>query len=338
MTIKVAFVGFRHGHILDLYRRVQESEDFEVVAACEEDEIARAALPDDGSVTITHSNFGDMVTGVDCDAVAVGDYYSKRGELIIRALDEGKHVIADKPICTDLTELDEIKRLARDKNRVVGCMLDLRDAPQVIALRSLVRSGQLGDVQAIHFGGQHPLLLGTRPGWYFEPGKHGGTINDIAIHAFDVIPWVTGESFATIEAARSWNAFVPQYPHFRDAGQMMLTMGNGCGVMGDVSYFMPNGIGYKSPLYWRMTFWGSKGVVEISYTMNSLRVAQSDDNEMRSEPLPAGDPGGYLRAFLHEVIGQSVENELSTADVIRSARVALKTQNAADQELRGIPL
>jgi len=33
-------------------------------------------------------------------------------------------------------------------------------------------------------------VWGTRPAWYFEPGMHGGTLNDIAIHALDFIPWV----------------------------------------------------------------------------------------------------------------------------------------------------
>ena len=31
------------------------------------------------------------------------------------------------------------------------------------------------------------MLWGTRPEWYFEEDKHGGTINDIAIHARETI-------------------------------------------------------------------------------------------------------------------------------------------------------
>ncbi|MEZ4683286.1 MAG: hypothetical protein R2932_54665 [Caldilineaceae bacterium] len=60
--------------------------------------------------------------------------------------------------------------------------------PQAIGLRNLIRSGLIGEIHAINFGGQHPLMLDTRAAWYFEPGKHGGTINDIAIHAVDAIP------------------------------------------------------------------------------------------------------------------------------------------------------
>ena len=44
MPIRLAFVGFRHAHILGMVRHASEAEEFEVVAACEEDGATRAAL------------------------------------------------------------------------------------------------------------------------------------------------------------------------------------------------------------------------------------------------------------------------------------------------------
>ena len=32
--------------------------------------------------------------------------------------------------------------------------------PQVIGVRNLIQAGRIGEVHAIAFGGQHPLLLG----------------------------------------------------------------------------------------------------------------------------------------------------------------------------------
>jgi predicted dehydrogenase len=338
MTLKMAFAGFRHAHILDLYRRTQEADDFEVVAACEEDGMTRQALASNGVITVTHECLDDMLDSVKCDVVAVGDYYAKRGRLAIEALKRGKHVIGDKPLCTSLADLERITELSRLNQRVVGCMLDLRDAPQIIGLRDLIRRGDLGEIHAITFGGQHPLLLGKRPSWYFEPGKHGGTINDIAIHACDVIPWITGLSVTEIAAARCWNARVPQFPYFKDGAQLMLALENGAGVVGDVSYLMPDGSGYSIPLYWRMTFWGSDGIVETSYNTHELRVARSSDEKLVSVELPAGNPGGYLRAFLHEIRHETVEDELVTNDVLRATRVALTAQVLADREDPGTPV
>jgi predicted dehydrogenase len=328
--MKLAFVGFRHAHMHLMFQHVQAMPEIEIVAACEEDAATRQALVARGDISITHDNLASMLATVDCDAVAVGDTYARHGPLILRSLAAGKHVIVDKPVCISLSELAAIEQAVQATGLKLGCMLDMRDSAQMIGVRNLIRSGLVGEIHAITFGGQHPLLLGTRPAWYFEPGQHGGTLNDIAIHAVDALPWITGLDFAQINAARTWNAFAADYPHFQDAGQMMLTMDNGCGVLGDVSYFMPDSMGYTLPHYWRMTFWGRNGIVESSATMDHILVALASERAPRREALPPGNPAGYLTAFLHDIAGATHEGELTTASVLRATRLALEIQQVAD--------
>ena len=337
MSLNLAFVGFRHGHIYDLYRRAQAMPEIEVVAACEEDAAARAAPLQEG-VTITHTDYARMLADCDCDAVAIGDYYAIRGQRALGALSAGKHVVSDKPLCTRLDELDRIEALAGEQGLSVVCMLDMRDVPPFITARAFIQRGTIGEVHAVYFGGQHPLRIGTRPAWYFEPGKHGGTLNDIAVHPLDAIPWITGLQFASIRAARCWNAFADDYPHFEGAGQVMLTLENGAGVMGDVSYMMPNSSGGTLPFYWRTTFWGRKGVLEVSWNQDHVTLALDGEDGVRQEPLLEGNPGGYLRAFLHDVAGETAPGELCTADSLRAMRVSLLAQHAADSHIFDVRL
>lgn len=337
MSVRFAFAGFRHGHIQDLYKRAGAREDTEVVAACESHAPTREGLKD-GPVEITHTDFETMLSEVDCDVIAIGDYYARRGELAIRALEAGRHVIADKPLCARLDEVDRMARLSEEKGLRVGCMLTMRDHGQTMGVRKLIREGAIGEVHAIGFGGQHPLLLGSRPGWYFEPGKHAGTINDIGIHAIDTLPWMTGLQFATVKAARCWNAFAPEFPSFKDGAQMMLTMENGCGVLGDVSYFMPDKAGYRLPLYWRYTIWGREGVIETCTTQREIRIARHDSEDMETRPLPEDRSGGYLEAFLKDIGGEPEPEGRHTTSVLRSARTALMIQKAADENLHDLDL
>jgi predicted dehydrogenase len=193
-------------------------------------------------------------------------------------------------------------------------------------------------VLAISFGGQHPLFLGLRPSWYFEEGKHGGTINDLAIHAIDMIPWATGLRFSRINAARCWNSLAPQFPHFKEAGQMMLTLENGGGVLGDVSYFLPDSHGYGVPLYWRTTFFGREGILETSFTATDITVMKQGEKAVRHEPLPPDNPGGYLDSFLHEIAGTTKPGELTMKEVLEASRVTLMTQKCADESLHDAAL
>jgi len=329
MSVRIAFMGFRHGHILDVYARAKESQEFSIVGACEEHEPTRVQMVEGGEVEITRSDYAAMLDEVDCDAVAVGDYYARRGAITIAALQRGKHVISDKPLCTTLEELDQIESLARQKKLVVGCQLDLRDSRQFIGLRNVVRQGRIGEVHAIVVGGQHPLMLGSRAAWYFEEGKHGGTINDIGIHAFDGVEWVTGRRVSEIVAARSWNAFAEPFPHFHDAGQFMLRLDNDCGVLGDVSYFSPDAKGYSLEFYWRMTVFGRDGIAETSINAPHILLAANAEGDSEKIPLPASDPGGYFRAFKAEIDGSPIPDALNTDVVLRAGRMALLVQNAA---------
>lgn len=336
--IKLAFMGFRHGHILGVYQAARKHPDVKIVAAGEEDARTRAELTVAGKVQFTHQRYADLLDGVEYDAVAVGDYYSRRGEILIAALQRGKHVISDKPICTRLTELDQIESLVRQKGLKIGCQLDLRGSGNYLRVRELVRSGAIGAVHGITIGGQHPLNLGVRPAWYFEPGKHGGTINDIGIHAFDLIPWVTGRNWAEIGAARSWNALAKPYPHFHDAAQFMLRLDNQGGVLGDVSYFMPNSMGYSLPQYWRFTLYGEQGVIETCSTLPGVSLAKNGRKAPETLPAIPGLPEGNFQSWLREIGGETKGLTLTTADVLRASRVALMVQQAADENRTQVAL
>jgi predicted dehydrogenase len=330
--MKLAFIGFRHGHIMGLYHAAVEHPRIEVVACCEEDAQTADKLRKEGTVKLTHDNYRKMLDEIECDAVAIGDYYSKRGPVAIEALERGKHIIADKPLCTSLADLERIKALSQQKKLAVGCLLDMRSGGAIRTVRRLIGEGVIGEVQTIMFSAQHPLLYGSRPMWYFEEGKHGGTINDIGIHAFDALPWITGRKFTQVVAARGWNARLPQHPFFQDCGQFMLKLDNGGGVMGDVSYLAPDGCGYTVPQYWRITFHGPGGVLECAGSRSPILLARPGDKEIQTVPSDPGQPNSVLESFLRETSGEGGELSPSTAEVLEASRISLMIQRAADED------
>ncbi len=335
MKHRFAFAGFGHAHIDELYNLVRDSTEIELAGACEPDERLRAVAENNG-IEFTHPTYEEMLDSVDCDIVAIGAYFGARGGIAIDALRRGKHVIADKPLCIHLEELEQIEALAAANGLRVGCMLGMRSHRPFAGVRHLIQQGELGDIHAIAIGGQHPLNIDTRPAWYFEKGQHGGTINDIFIHAADAIPWVTGLSFDTVQAARCWNALAPQYPHFEDGAQMLLTLSNGCGVLADVSYFMPSKGGYGLPYYWRTTFFGSKGIAEVSAVSGQIDITR--DGSVVSVDPGGGEPDDYLADFLSDMRRTVSAESLKTEDVLRATRVALMVQEAADDRLNGVLL
>ncbi len=329
MKTRFAFAGFRHAHILDLLAGVEERDDCEVVACCEDDPDTRKACAENGRVRLTHSDFATMLREVDCDVIAIGDYYSRRGTLAIEALRAGRHVLSDKPLCTSLAEQADIERLAEDRELVVGLQLDARDRAAFRALREIIRSGEIGEVCTVRIDGQHPLLLGTRAAWYFEEGRHGGTINDIGIHAFDFVPWLTGQAWWNVAAARSWNAKAKQYPHFHDCAQIMATLDNGAGVLADFSYLAPDKLGYQLPHYWHVSVHGTAGMAETHLLSDFVTVVTDCIPEPDQRRAGEGRPRGYLEDFLRELRGSRDAAELTSAECLRASRLALEAQRMA---------
>ncbi len=338
MALRFAFFGFRHPHIHEVYRLASKHPDVEIVAACEEHDPTREALNAGGKIHVTHERCKQVFDNVDFDVAALGDYFSNRGPLAIQALKHNKHVIADKPLCTNAAELEEIEHLASQNGRVVGCQLGMRYSGKFARLKELVVTGKLGDLHQIAIGGQHPLSYGSRADWYFEPGKHGGTINDIGIHAFSLLEWMTAQPVTSIVAARTWNAFASDVPHFMDSAQFMLTLKNGCGVLGDMSYALPSELGFQPPQYWRTTIFGSQGIAETNIAMDHVTFATHKDKQITKLPPLNTEGDGYFPSFLNEIAGESEQVTLPTREVIACTRLALRVQAAADKQERDVAI
>lgn len=327
MPLRIAFAGFRHPHILALHRAARSGSDFSVTAACEEHEPTRKELAD--KVVFTHDTLAGMLDCGMIDVVAIGDVYARRGAIAKAALERGLHVISDKPLCTSLKELEEIERLATEKRLAVGCQLDLGENAAMLALRRVITDGRIGEPLTLTFAAQHPLRLGQRAGWYFEPGLHGGTINDIGVHAFDLATWLTGQPWSRLLSAREWNAKAAAHPHFKDSAQVHGVLENGVGFFGDFSYLAPDRAGYSLPHYWRVTVHGTRGVAETFYDATCVQVCADEDESMSEVPVGEAEPDRYLGDFVAELSGRPREGGLTTTRVLAAARLALEIQAAA---------
>lgn len=324
--MKILFYGFRHGHINTLYQKVMESPLACVAGCVEENTEARENAIKKLGATFSDRSYEEWLS-TDIDAVAIGGAYGDRGEAVIRALEAGKHILADKPLCTDVRQLERIRALSREKNLKVFCMLDLRDLPQVTAAKNILDGGSLGEVRNVSFNGQHCLNYGSRPGWYFEPGKHGGTVNDLAIHGIDLVRMLTGMEFTSADAVRTWNAYAHLHPDFKDCALLMARLENGAGVLADISYSAPSQA-FSMPSYWEFRIWCDRGMLTFNYRDAFVTVFEEGaDTPTRIEGIPA--PMDYLERFVAEVNAPAERSE--TESVLRSTETALWLQQQAEE-------
>lgn len=322
---RVAFAGFEHSHILGIYNELSENSSFEIAGAWEQDEKTRLTAQEKG-IVFTHDSFDELLS-TDCDTVAIGAHYGARGELVIKALENGKNIISDKPLCTSLDEIEKIKALAEEKDLTVCVFLSLRQNPDILGAVTAIKNGVIGKVNNIVFEGEHPLNYGKRAAWYFEDGKHGGVINDIAVHGIDLVRLMTGSDIKTVDKAKEWNFFAAEEPNFKDSAQFMLTLESGAGVIADVSYSAPDAYGYDHPSYWHFRAFGSLGMIDFGENIDGVTLYPKAGEIEKIEPIkPERDA---LSEFLAAVRGE-IDNREYTHNMLEAARQTLIIENSAE--------
>lgn len=85
----------------------------------------------------------------DVDIVSSTPHVERRGHVVVRCLEAGKHVYLDKPLAGSLEAIDAIVKAAA-KADVKTHMFSQNHAPWVQAARRVVDEGAVGDIVAVH--------------------------------------------------------------------------------------------------------------------------------------------------------------------------------------------
>jgi len=104
-------------------------------------------------------------------------------ELARDALDAGCHLLIEKPISADVQAAQDLVDYARQKARMIAVGHIERFNPAIVALKSLIDIGELGDVLTVHnlrVSPYHGRILDT------------GIVLDIGVHDVDLISMLMG--------------------------------------------------------------------------------------------------------------------------------------------------
>jgi predicted dehydrogenase len=111
------------------------------------------------------------------------------------ALLAGKHVVCEKPLSMTSEQSGDLVRLAAEMKLVNAINFNIRMYPLAQQARSMVQSGELGDLFILQGSYlQDWLLLPTDWNWRLEP-QFGGTlraVGDIGSHWLDLLTFITG--------------------------------------------------------------------------------------------------------------------------------------------------
>lgn len=229
------------------------------------------------------------------------------------ALENGFHVVCDKPLSFSMNEALELQHLVQETGLLFALTHNYTGYPMIKQARAMIRAGELGAIRKVLV--EYPQGWLSTPledsdqkqaSWRTDPKRSGiaGAMGDIGTHAENLMEYVTGLEIKQVCA--DLHTFV-EGRRLDDDGSMLLRFNNGArGVLtasqicaGEENDLRIRVYGSKGGLHWRQMEPNSLQVHWLDAPMQVLRtgVGELYPEAQAHTRIPAGHPEGYLEAF-----------------------------------------
>jgi predicted dehydrogenase len=137
----------------------------------------------------------------DVEAVAVCTPAERHAEVALAALDAGKHVFVEKPLCLDVDDARAVVRRVAETGRTLALGFNLRRHELVLEARRLIASGAVGEIAAVQsvFSSDFGYRAEAGP-WRFRRELGGGAVFELASHHLDLWRFLLGDEVESIFA------------------------------------------------------------------------------------------------------------------------------------------
>ena len=229
------------------------------------------------------------------------------------ALENGFHVVCDKPLCFDMEEALTLEKLVADTGLIFALTHNYTGYPMVKQARAMIQNGDIGEVRKVVV--EYPQgWLSTKledsdqkqAAWRTDPKRSGiaGAMGDIGTHAENLAEYITGLQITEICADLS--AFV-KGRMLDDDGNVLLRFDQGAkGVLhasqiaaGEENDLNIRIYGTKAGLQWHQMEPNTLVVKWLDQPRQILRTGVGNlyPAALAAARIPAGHPEGYLEAF-----------------------------------------
>lgn len=302
-VIGYGHIGKRHAEMI---RRLPDAK---LVAVCD----IRPEVKDEVAILDQVQYFAsaeEMISGTPhLDVVCIATPNGLHASQAILAIENGKHVVIEKPMALNKADCEKIIHLALQKERQVFCVMQNRFSPPSVWMRNLLEQQMLGEIFLVQVN-----CFWNRDDRYYSNSKwkgtlsmDGGTLFTQFSHFIDILFWLFGD-ISNI-SARFEDFTHHTSTEFEDTGIISFNLHNG--ALGTISY---------STAVWdtnfesSLTVIGSKGTVKIGgQYMNEVEYCHIKDYTMPDLPPanPANDYGPYKgSAANHHFIFENVMDVL----------------------------
>ena len=323
--LKIGIIGLGIGekHIVEYADHPQ----CELVAVCDfsQDKLRSVLRTYSGIRGMMDAN--ELLDDPEIDMVSIASYDNYHCSQILRAIQNGKHVFVEKPLCLFEQEALRIRSAMLEQPSVhLSSNLVLRTCPRFIRMREALEHGEFGEIYYFQgdylWGRTHKLIDGWRKDMEFYSIVHGA-----AVHMIDLMLWMTekrpvevtafGNRIATAGSALLYNDFAAALLKFDDGMIAHVTAHGGC----------------AHPHFHQVQLFGTRKTC----IHNSLGGKWFDSSNPEKVPLALNEeyPGKrtqreVLRSFVDAILNETVRPVVPADDVFETMSVCFAIEQAIE--------
>lgn len=329
--MKLAIAGLDHFHIHGFLKEALAIKETELVGLYDSvPEVLKKSV--ETYEVKGYDNLEEMLDKSGADVIVTASVNNEKADIIVKSLERGFPVIADKPLVTTTDDYFRVKHVyEKIKNAKLYMMLTERFNPPVYTAKKYIEEGKIGKIVNMISIRPHKLNYETRPSWFFKKDLYGGLMNDLGVHDMDIFRWFADCEIVKIQSCFQGNIGYPELAEFSDHSEASVLMADDSTAYVRLDWLTPKA--YPTHGDCRFIVIGTTGQLEI-FTYDNKVIFFNDDTppqEIQTESRPftlTEDIYANIKDPNHKMV-------ISTEDVFKSTWAALKAQEVADADLGG---
>jgi UDP-N-acetylglucosamine 3-dehydrogenase len=257
--------------------------------------------------TVGYVDYGNILEMQEIEAVSVCVPTTYHYQVVMSAIEQGKHVLVEKPIAFTLDEAKEMVDAAREAGVKLATGHVERFNPAVIEAKRLIDEGVIGEVVS---------ASAKRVGPFPPRIKDVGVTIDLAIHEVDIMFYLFDSPVSRVYANMGSRLEKCEY---EDHAELMMKFENGVVGVLETNWLTP----YKKR---QLEIIGVDGIISIDYIDQAVEVHGKNVQKVKvehKEPLRE-----ELNSFL-SAIKNDEEPKITGEDGIHALKVVLAAMKSA---------
>lgn len=255
----------------------------------------------------TTNDYKELLADPDIDLIAVSTQHNSHAKFVIEALNAGKNVYCEKPLCLTLDELSGIKEAYEKSEGELFVGLNRRHAPLIRQIKKEMKTDQIPAVyDFIANAGFIP-----KDHWVHDEAAGGGRILGEACHFVDLIQYLDGSELTDLTVTAAQNNAYPMNDN------VLISLKFASGAIGNIIY---SSMGSKKYPKEQLRVLSNGAVYEMD---NFIRLKKYGSTKSVKEKLKQDKGIKAEYEYICNVLKGSAENT-SIKDAFRGQELLIK--------------